>query len=200
MRRRAAGGLILSLAISACVVGCSPSTASTPESPSISLSGPWASEFETAFSNAGSDHERAVLRDGTVTSVEYEQTKSSLRSCLADSGYTIDWDERGGFELGSSTSDYPDDFFERSDPILQECEKRWSGSIMFLFEQTRRNPQKKDEATIQTACLKAAGLVDETYSKRRWKHDNETGILPYDSMSEEALRCATDPLALWLTK
>ncbi|RDV44356.1 hypothetical protein DOE76_13320 [Leifsonia sp. ku-ls] len=166
----------------------------------ISLDGPWASDFQKAFADAKTEWERDVLRDGVVTAAEYEQSRAHVRSCLGDAGYTISWDEQGGFALGAKSGTYPDDFFERSDPVLRQCESRWAGSIPFLFEQVRRNPAKKDEATIQVACLKAAGLVDETYSKQRWSRDNEKGDFPFDPTSESARQCSLDPLSLWLAK
>jgi hypothetical protein len=165
----------------------------------LDVSGPWAVEFQQAYAQAHSDYERGVLRDGTVTAVEYEQTKQHVRSCLGDAGYTIEWDARGGFELGSASGTYPDDFFAESDPVLRSCESRWVGSITYLFEQVRRNPEKKDEAAIQLSCLRRAGLVDPAYSRERLQRDTEKDTLPYDATSDAAQRCAVDPLGLWYT-
>lgn len=201
MRSRVAGGIaaVGIAAVLGALAGCSSSPPETAAQ-TISLTGPWATEFQTAFANAKSVWERDVLRDGAVSASEYEQSRSHMRSCVGDAGYTITWDERGGFELGSKSEEYPDDFFDRSDRILQGCEAEWAGSIPFLFEQVRRNPDRKDEATIQVACLASAGLVDDTYSAQRWRRDNEQDAFPFDALSDAAVRCAADPLALWLKK
>lgn len=181
----------------ACLVGCSVSDSPGANVSPLALTGPWASEFQVAHANAKSDYERQALEDGEITSAEYEQSKNHLRSCLGDAGYTITWDERGGFELGSQSGNYPDGFFERSDPVLQQCESKWTGSILYLYEQIRRNPQKKDESALQVACLAAAGLIDQTYTKDHWRRDNERAVFPFDPRADAAMRCETDPLGLW---
>lgn len=201
MRARAAGGVAgVFIAMAACLLGCSSADSSQPTASPLSVTGPWASEFQVAYADAKSDYEREVLADGEITSAEYEQSKNHLRSCLADAGFTIAWDERGAFELGSQTGRYPDDFFERSDPVLQECEARWAGSIHFLYEQVRRNPQKQDESALQVACLLSAGLVDNSYTKDRWRRDNEEDSFPFDSRGDAAMRCQADPLGLWFAR
>lgn len=190
-----AGGV--SIVVALCLVGCSSAAVPEPAASPLAVTGPWADEFRTAYADAKSDFEREVLVDGTITSAEYEQSKNHLRSCLVDANLTITWDERGGFELGSKSGDYPDDFFERSDPVLTQCESRWTGSILYLYEQIRRNPQRQDESALQVACLKTAGLVDGTYGTDQWRRDNENDAFPFDSRSDAAVRCAADPLGLW---
>lgn len=198
MRARAAGaaaGVII--ATSACLAGCSGASEPQPSSSLLAVTGPWASEFQTAYANSKSDYERSVLADGEITATEYEQSRNHVRSCLADSGLTITWNARGGFALGSKSGEYPDDFFERNDPILQQCESKWAGWIPFLYEQVRRNPQKQDEAALQIACLKNAGLIDDTYTKDQWRKDNENDSLPFDARGDTATACELDPLGLW---
>ena len=197
MRARAVGGVVAAFVAVASLAGCSASDTPEKTANSLRITGPWASDFQVAYANAKSDYERSVLEDGDVTAAEYEQSKSHVRSCLGDAGYTINWDERGGFELGSTSGKYPDDFFERSDPVLQQCEAKWAGSILYLFEQMRRNPQKQDEAALQVACLKSVALVDATYTNEQWRRDNEKGFFPFDDRSDDATRCEVDPLGLW---
>jgi hypothetical protein len=194
-----AAGAVAGVLIASVVFGAGCSDVDSPQSTAspLSVTGPWASEFKSAYADADSDYERGVLADGEVTAAEYEQSRNHVRSCLADSGLTIAWDDRGGFELGSKSGTYPGGFFERADPILQKCEKHWAGWIPILYEQIRRNPQKQDEAALQIACLKAAGLIDGTYTKAQWQRDNENDSLPFDGSAVEAMRCALDPLGLW---
>lgn len=197
MSSRAAGGVAALIVAAVCLVGCSASDSNESKASQLSVTGPWASDFQVAHANAKSDYERSVLADGEISAAEYEQSKNHLRSCLGDAGLTITWDTRGGFELGSQSGSYPDDFFERSDPVLQQCESQWAGSILYLYEQIRRNPEKRDEDAMQVACLRSSGLIDETYTKEQWRRDNENDALPFDRRGDAATRCELDPLGLW---
>lgn len=196
---RVAPSVVIAAVAASVLVGCT-STGSPERSDtgsSLGLTGPWAGQFETAYATADSAYERDVLRDGKVTVSEYEQTRAHVASCLGDSGYTITYDAVGGFELGSEDDDYPEDFFERSDPVLRECERRWDGSVRFLHEEVRRNPDGLDEAAITVRCLRAAGLVDASYSERRWDEENARGQWSFDDRDPAAETCRLDPLGLW---
>jgi hypothetical protein len=197
VRVRAAGATGILIVMAAGLLGCSGADAPQPSVSPLSISGPWASDFQTAYAHAKSDYVRGVLADGEVSAAEYEQSRNHVRSCLADSGLTITWNERGGFELGAKNGQYPDGFFERSDPILQECETKWAGWIPVMYEQVRRNPQKQDEAALQITCLRNAGLIDETYTKAQWRRDNENDSFPFKRRSGPATACELDPLGLW---
>ncbi|GAA4675187.1 hypothetical protein [Frondihabitans cladoniiphilus] len=188
--------VILTTGMALMLTACQSPAEERIATPLLGLAGPWAQQFEGAYAEADSDYERQVLRDGEVTLAEYEQTKERLQQCVGDSGYVITWDDAGGFELGSKSDRYPDDFFEKSDAVLRRCEKRWEGSIRFLYEQVRRNPDRQDEASIVVACLQKAGLVTKTYDSKSWARDNEAGRLPYDERSREAESCQLDPLGL----
>lgn len=195
----------VAMAVGAClaltVTGCTAAGAdASADNRALGLEGPWAQQFETAYASATTGYERAVLEDGDVTPAEYSQTRSHIERCLADSGLTITWDDRGGFELGSADGEYGDDYFDRSDPVLRKCEKRWDGSIRFLYEQVRRNPDQRDEATIMVACLRSSGVVPDGYDEQRWERENASGAWSYNDRSEEAQRCAVDPLGLWFQK
>jgi hypothetical protein len=195
--RAAAGAAGVIILAAVCLVGCSSAPSQQSTASPLAATGPWADEFRTAYADAKSDFERTVLVDSEITSAEYEQSKNHLRACLADANLTITWDDRGGFELGSKRGDYPDDFFERSDPVLRQCEMRWTGAILYLYEQIRRNPLRQDESALQIACLKGGGLIDETYTKEQWRRDNENDSLPFDRRGTQATRCELDPLGLW---
>ncbi|WP_144710195.1 hypothetical protein [Curtobacterium pusillum] len=141
--------------------------------------------------------EERILADGSVTPEEVEAAHDRVRRCLADSGLGINYDPDGGFELQSLDGKYPDGFFERSDPILRSCEKRADEYVTYLFEETRRNPERRDDAEITVPCLQAAGLVGKDYSEQQWRDDYDADTLPFDSTSDEAVQCRLDPLGLW---
>ncbi|WIA96846.1 hypothetical protein [Curtobacterium sp. MCBA15_004] len=196
---RTVRSVVIAFLVSGSVVGCSATATPTDAARGgpRGFEGPWAAQFETAYAGAHSAYERDVLRDGAVSVAEYEQTRSHVASCLADAGYKITYDATGGFELGSEDGSYPDDFFEHSDPVLQTCERRWDGSIRFLYEQVRRNPEQLDEAAIAVRCLRAAGLVDGSYTDDRWNEENARDDWSFDALDPAAEACRLDPLGRW---
>lgn len=185
------------------LAGCS---ATQPQPSGLSRSevtlesaGPWTDAFRAALDDGVSPFEERILADGSVTPEEVEAAHERVRRCLADSGLGIDYDPDGGFELESLDGKYPDDFFERSDPILRSCEERADEYVTYLFAETRRNPERRDDAEITVPCLQAAGLVGADYSEQQWRADYDADTFPFDSTSDEAQQCALDPLGLWRT-
>lgn len=164
------------------------------------LDGPWAQEFSDAIAKSTSAAEREVLSDGVVTQVELEDAHSAVRRCLADSGLEIHYFPDGGFETSGPNGAVSTMPFEKSDAILQACEGRYDTWITFLYEQTRRNPEQQDEATIEVACLRRSGVVGGSYSRADWQAENDTGVFSFDTTSKQAKDCALDPLALWLDR
>lgn len=165
----------------------------------LSSAGPWADEFQRALDGDVSRFESRVLADGVVTTAELADTHARVESCLADSGLGIEYDPDGGFALTSADGRYPNGFFERSDPVLRACEARFDEYTTFLFEQTRRNPEKLDDAEITATCLRGAGLVGADYSARQWRTDSDSGELPFPEDDPRWRQCDLDPLGLWRT-
>ncbi len=182
--------------------GCAGTTASDPSQvPKAALesAGPWADDFRAALADDVSPFEARILADGTVSTEELEAAHERVGRCLADSGFGIDYDPDGGFELSSLDDRYPDDFFERSDPVLRACERESDEYVTYLFAETRRNPDRLDDATITVPCLRDAGLVGSDYSEERWRADYDAGSFPFDDTTEAAVQCRLDPLGLWRT-
>ncbi|ROP74715.1 hypothetical protein EDF19_0801 [Curtobacterium sp. PhB115] len=164
---------------------------------SLEAAGPRADAFRDAVDSDVSDFEARILSDGRVTPQELESAHEQVRRCLADSGLGIEYDPDGGFSLPALDGEYPDDFFENSDPILRAGEKRFDEYVTFLFEETRRNPQKLDDAKITVACLRGAGLVGADYTERQWRKDYDADTLPFGDFDEAWTACRLDPLGLW---
>ncbi|MFJ4295035.1 hypothetical protein [Curtobacterium sp. NPDC089689] len=202
--RRLRGGLASAAVVCALMLpGCSGVTTNSP-SPhpgrsELKASGPWADDFRAALDDDVSDFESNVLSDGVVTPEELEATHDRVQRCLADSGFGIDYDADGGFALRALDERYPDDFFERSDPVLRACEQQSDEYITYLFGETRRNPDRLDEAKITVSCLRTAGLVGDDYSEQRWRSDQSAGAFPFDETADAAVQCRLDPLGLWRT-
>jgi hypothetical protein len=205
MRRRECSRVATAIACAAVVAfvfsGCVPTTGprATAASAATSLTagGPWTEEFREALRQGVSPYEAAILRDGEVTAAELEDAHHRVRQCLRESGLDIEYDPDGGFELSSRDGKYPDDFFERSDPVLRACEERYDEHVTMLFEETRRNPEKQDEAKITVACLRRSGLVGEDYTERKWRAENDAGVFSFDEYDARAQQCRLDPLGLW---
>lgn len=186
------------------LAGCSSSAprvsgTGVPRHATLEPAGPWVDEFQAALDDGVSEFEGQILADGAVTAEEMAAAHDRVGRCLADSGLAIDYDPDGAFGVESLDGEYPDDFFERSDPVLRSCEKESDEYVTYLFEQTRRNPERRDDAEITVPCLQAAGLVGEDYTDQQWRDDHDADTFPFDSMSESARQCDLDPLGLWRT-
>jgi hypothetical protein len=203
IRHRRAGLAALCVVAIAVVPGCATEkdaretrAGSTP----TALSGPWGQEFAEAVADSKSSYERSVLRDGVVTSKELADAHSRMNRCLADADMKITYYEDGGFELGSRDGGEPPGGFESSNRILEACEAKFDRYVTSLYQQTRRNPEKQDDAKITVACLRKSGLVGADYTPKRWQRDYDAQKFPYDEWSAEAKQCEYDPLGLWRDK
>lgn len=180
------------------VVACSRVPADTPSSAPrvITAAGPWAQDFDDAIADAG-PYERAVLEDGVVTPQELEDARARKKQCMRDSGYIYEEHDDGTAEAKAAPGHRRDDDAGPVNSALAACSDRFGHSIDFLFNETRRNPLKEDEAKIMVACLRAAGVVDASYSERQWRRDNDTGDWPFSDFDPAAVQCRLDPLGLW---
>jgi hypothetical protein len=194
-----AGAAVVSIGLAGCTGGQQRRAASTSDARSLTATGPWADEFRNALQHGVSSYEAAILRDGEVTPAELEDAHHHVRQCLGESGLDIAYATDGGFELESRDGKYPDDFFEWSDPVLRACEERYDQYVTMLFEETRRNPQKQDEAAITVRCLQKAGLVGKDYSERKWRAEYDAGVFSFPEYDVAAKQCTLDPLGLWRT-
>jgi hypothetical protein len=196
---RAVSALVV-VAVACWMSGCTRAEVSQPDheaSASLRDAGPWEDDFREALASGVSDYEASILEDGRVTASELEDAHDHVRSCLTDSGLDINYFPDGGFELLARSGRYPDGFFERSDPVLGACEKRYDEYVTMLFEETRRNPEKQDDAKITVACLRRAGIVGKDYTERRWRSEYDEGVFSFDDSDPRARQCDLDPLGLW---
>jgi hypothetical protein len=202
-RRQVRAGSVAAVVLTAlfAFTGCSGDHAKTETSTRSShethFSGPYADDFETAYEKAASEKERRILQDGVVTSQEFEEAKSGIRTCMADSGYTISWDDRGGFDVAAEGTEYDRDYQKKMDPILQECERKNDGDVTFLYRQTVVNPQKEDDRVAMRKCVIREGLVPKALSQTEFNRQYDSGDLPFSQFDPKGMACMDDPLGLW---
>ncbi|MFJ6171513.1 hypothetical protein [Curtobacterium sp. NPDC092190] len=164
---------------------------------SLANAGPWADDFRAALDHGVSGYETKILADGRVTTAEVEDAHEQMGRCLSDSGYTIAYGPDGGFELGRVGGGSPSDDMPRANGVLESCEEHYDQFVTMLFEETRRNPHKQDEAAITVVCLRKAGLVGADYSERKWRDEYDAGSFSFPEFDERAQQCTLDPIGLW---
>jgi len=192
-----AGAVVVSLLLAGCSADRTTTATERTNDASLELAGPWADDFRDALAHGVSDYEAGILADGQVTTAEVEDAHDRIRRCLADSGYTINYSADGGFEIGSLRGGAPSNDMTRTNAVLEACEKRYDESVTMLFQETRRNPDKLDEAKIAVACLRRVGIVGKGYTERKWQSEYDDGVFSFNDSDPRAQQCDLDPLGLW---
>lgn len=158
---------------------------------------PWGAEFAQAR-DEGSPYERNVLADGVVTAAEVIESHRRVQTCMRGGGFDLEWTEENTYEVTASDgSELTKDVDAALEQLRLACLDRWDHSITYLFTETRRNPEKQDDAKITAACLRKSGLVGADYTERRWRSENDTGSFSFDEYDPAAVQCRLDPLGLW---
>ena len=191
---------IVVVVVACSMSGCTRAEVSQPDrraSASLRDAGPWEDDFREALASGVSDYEASILEDGRITASEVEDAHDRISRCLADSGYTINYSADGGFEIGSLRGGAPSNDMTRTNSVLEACEKRYDESVTMLFQETRRNPEKQDEAKIAVACLRRAGIVGKGYTERKWQSEYDDGVFSFNDSDPRAQQCDLDPLGLW---
>ncbi len=114
---------------------------------------------------------------------------------MHDFGYRYTEHDDGTAEAESTTRGSVTDVEDANERML-ECSSRFDRNVSLLYRETRRNPEKQDEAEIAVACLRRAGLVDGAYSERRWRSEYDAGVFSFDEWAPAAAHCRDDPLDL----
>lgn len=192
-----AAAAVVSLLLAGCSADKSSNAARSTDDASLEHAGPWAEDFRDALAHGVSDYEAGILSDGQVTTAEVEDAHDRISRCLEDSGYTITYSADGGFEIGSLRGASPSNDMTRTNAVLEACEKRYDEYVTMLFQETRRNPEKQDEAKITVACLRKAGIVGKAYTERKWQSEYDSGVFSFNDSDPRAQQCDLDPLGLW---
>lgn len=164
------------------------SATTTPE-----FHGPWSDWFTRIFDDSETTpSQKDILADGIITDTEYADLRNRFTRCLEDLGVSVSLDPDGGFSV-------------RADGTLSEaqvtadavpgCERKTVGSVAMLYEQIRRNPERKDESLIVVECFKRNRLVADAYTVAQYDKDmaDQSGV---DWLSRDVQRCVQDPLGV----
>jgi hypothetical protein len=165
--------------------------------PSAVPGGPWSPEFAEAREE-GSPYESRVLSDGVVTAAELSDSHRRVQTCMHDGGFDLAWSEENTYEVSASDgSELTTGIDAALEKTRLSCLDKWDHSITYLFTETRRNPEKQDEAAITVACLRKSGLVRRDYTERKWRSEYDIGVFSFDEYAPAAVQCRLDPLGLW---
>lgn len=114
---------------------------------------------------------------------------------MHDFGYRYTEHDDGTAEAEPTARGSVTDVDDANERML-ECSRRFDRNVSLLYDETRRNPEKHDEAEIAVACLRRAGLVNGSYSERRWRSEYDAGAFSFDEWAPAAIHCRNDPLDL----
>jgi hypothetical protein len=197
VRSRARGTTLVAVIAATGLVGCAHADAAPPvvDPSSFSAAGPWAGEFAESASDT-SPYQRRILSDGTISAQEVADAQSRMSTCMRDVGYDYVTAEDGTSEASPLPGRKAEDAAAINDS-KSKCAKEFDSDVTYLFNEVRRNPQKQDEAEITVACLRAARLVDDTYTEREWRTQNDDGNFSFSPWDPAAVQCRLDPLGLW---
>lgn len=181
------------------LVALSGCTSASDDRPSIRASGeprfvgPYASEFQRAWSDATTDLQRAILADESITARENGELQDTFVACMAADEVIVTWNDGGGFSLRPTTQGGDPRSANRS---VDRCEKSSTGPVSWLYYEVRANPEKQDIYQVMASCLVREGLVDKGYGADDYKRDFEADTLPLDEMDRRFRLCNQDPLGL----
>ena len=160
------------------------------------FSGPWASEFESAYAEATTSFEREILQDGVITEAEYAEMREGLQSCLFSQGFEeVEFSPRGGMSVVGPDSISGEEQLNRA----QHCsETSGEATIGALYSWIRRNPEHLDDATIVVECLLRHAAVRADYSAVEYGIDMPNDAVPIlPGVSASVLsECSEDPLGV----
>lgn len=195
MIRRVLGAGIALLVLSGCATTGDAQVregASARETPAFE--GPWASDFESAYSRAVSTFERSALADGSITDSELAEARERFSTCLKSFGIVdVVFQPDGAFEFTASEGSDPD----RVNEQVGDCsEESGEATIGALHAWIRRNPEKLDDDTIIAACMVRKGAVDPSYGADDFARDEPELSFPYlKGFGDDTFQqCNADPL------
>lgn len=197
IRSRLRGATIVGAIAAVGLVGCAQADAAprVVDPSGFSAAGPWAGEFAESAADA-SPYQRQILSDGTISAREVADAQSRMSACMRDLGYDYTTAEDGTSEASPLPGRKAEDAAAMNDS-KSKCAKDFDSDVTYLFNEVRRNPEKQDEAMITVACLRAARLVDDTYTERDWRDQNDDGNFSFSPWDPAAVQCRLDPLGLW---
>jgi hypothetical protein len=158
----------------------------------FAAAGPWAAEFAEA---AVAPYQVGILLDGVITADERADARARTSKCMRGHGYRYEEHRDGVADIDPLHRQ--SESIEQVASYLADCSRRFDHDISMLFDAVRRNPEHRDEAAIQVACLQRSGVVGADYTERRWRSERADDHFSFEEWSPEATQCRLDPLGLW---
>lgn len=153
------------------------------------FSGPYASDFETAYRQSTSELQRTILTDGRITQLEFSSLQDQLKTCLESNGAT-----NVSFTMTELTVTFPQDWSEGDkDELMKGCQESVYGTVDMLYQSIARNPDNQDEAQIMADCLVRVGVAPKGYTADDYKRDVPDKF-PFDMDDPRFGQCVSDPL------
>jgi hypothetical protein len=150
---------------------------------SLKFSGPYASDFASAYRHAKDPDELEALSDGKITDREYTYFVSKITSCLSDLGVKATYKE-GNWDY-TRPHGVPD---SRVDGCLSSSGQ----SILSLAESVKQNPRNIDEDAVMAACLVRKKVVPDGYTAEDYKRELESDNFTFDPNSSAFEECNSE--------
>lgn len=158
-----------------------------------SFSGPWAEDFRREYDEAreqGNTFAQEVLRDGRITEAEATETMDRYQSCMADSGFTLDYVmPDGSSQMSGELTDDERTRYNKADVACgSDSGSRW---ITGLYNAVNADPdgslsnRSDEEARRDLAdCLERKGAVDDGFTAEDIPETNASGNENYEFMRQ----------------
>lgn len=190
----AAAGALLAVVLAGCGAAEEPPGRGVPSASaggaSPSFSGPFAAEYQEAWTKSGTAAVRAILADEVITDQEWSTVKTMLRDCLAEKGITLLGYTDGSYEAHVGGLDG-----ELANERMGACEmstgEAWIGD---LYRAQTLNPHNIPETQLLTDCLVRNNAVPPTYTEEQYAEDVEEFAFPFlDQQGSETFdSCSSD--------
>jgi hypothetical protein len=146
----------------------------TPETPTFT--GPFAAEYQEAWTKNEAPAVREVLRDERISDQEWSQVLVTLTDCLTGHGISlVTYNEDGSYEANTGTMDG-----EAANQAMGACETEsaevWIGR---LYRAQTNNPNNVPETQLLTDCMIRNKAVPETYTVDQYLEDAPDMSFPY---------------------
>ncbi len=140
------------------------------------FTGPYASDFRSAWIQSNSPFVRSVISDEKITDQEWAEVAARMSACLKAKGLTF----RGFNPDGSYSVGNGDVSGSQANADLPGCEQQ-SGEqwIGYLRQQMATNPNNTPIAQLMAACLIRVGAVGPGYTEQDYERDAPTMSFPY---------------------
>ena len=194
MRRTVALSCGLLLGISVLVAaGCS----SNQPISTVSIPPMWQAQFDQALADPRiSDFERQVLSNPPITDAEYQQAQDLFSSCMADRGFTVTFQDQGGYSVSAKTSAYgtQSDYQGSEQSAEAFCQIGTIDYIVPIYWGMKSNPQGLSGVQQVRLCYRehnvpdGAGMSDDEFADQILRSDT------YVPSSTQAALCYFDPM------